>query len=206
MGSNLVTDRKQPLLTDLSSWDHSIRTNYSKIPQMPIFSNKFWKTISQNSEELGFKIIGKSQSYRRRREKTFLILYTYPTFFISEKAWVLGKYASPPVNPPNYLLVQWIAIKRSLQIRNPKQIHSISSNKVSDDVVYNTCTSLTRGVFLLEKSNGGPARGHKRLSACAPLRRPGVRWFGSRARTDAPLVKPCCGGVPYKVEEDGHGC
>ena len=51
----------------------------------------------------------------------------------------------------------------------------------------------------------GPARWRKRLSARALLRRPGVRWFGFWAGTDAPLVKPCCGGVPHKVEED-NGC
>ena len=44
------------------------------------------------------------------------------------------------------------------------------------------------------------------LSLRTLFQRPGVRWFGSRVRTYAPLVKLCCGSYPiYKVEEDGHG-
>ena len=56
------------------------------------------------------------------------------------------------------------------------------------------------------KVKQGPAWWRKWLSARAPLRQPGVRRFRSWVRTDAPLCNPCCGGVPYKVEEDGHGC
>ena len=52
----------------------------------------------------------------------------------------------------------------------------------------------------------GLAQWRKRLSERAPLWRPGVCQFRSWARTDAPLGKPCCGGIPYKVEEDGQGC
>ena len=46
----------------------------------------------------------------------------------------------------------------------------------------------------------------QQLSANIPLLWPQVQGFGSPAGTNTPLVKPCCGGIPYKVEEDGHGC
>ena len=46
----------------------------------------------------------------------------------------------------------------------------------------------------------------QQLSEHAPLRQPRVQRFGSRAHTNAPLVEPCCGGIPYNVEEDGHNC
>ena len=29
---------------------------------------------------------------------------------------------------------------------------------------------------------------------------------GSRVQTYILLIKPCCGGVPSKIEEDGHRC
>ena len=54
---------------------------------------------------------------------------------------------------------------------------------------------------------GGPSGiAVKFTRSASAARQTGVRRFGSQARTDAQLVKPCCGSVPYKVEEDGHGC
>ena len=35
---------------------------------------------------------------------------------------------------------------------------------------------------------------------------PRVRRFGSQARTYTPLIKPCCGSIPHKIEEDWHRC
>lgn len=53
---------------------------------MPIFS----KTISPNSKELGFKVIGKSHSHRRVEDRTFLISHTYSNFSSWKKteSWV----------------------------------------------------------------------------------------------------------------------
>ena len=46
----------------------------------------------------------------------------------------------------------------------------------------------------------------QRLSERTPVQWSHVHRLGSRVLTDTPLVKPCCGGIPYKVEEDGHSC
>ena len=37
----------------------------------------------------------------------------------------------------------------------------------------------------------------QRLSLRAPLQQPRVNEFRSQAQTYAPLIKPCCGGVPH---------
>ena len=66
---------------------------------------------------------------------------------------------------------------------------------------------LTKGFVALKKSLMGAGLVAWQLGSHAPLLHPGIPQFGSRGRTYALLVKPCCGRHPtYKVEEDGYGC
>ena len=44
------------------------------------------------------------------------------------------------------------------------------------------------------------------LSSCTLLCWPRVCRFGDQVWTYILLVKPCCDGIPYKVEEDWHRC
>ena len=38
------------------------------------------------------------------------------------------------------------------------------------------------------------------------LQFPRVRGFGSQAQTYTLFIKPCCDGIPHKIQEDWHRC
>ena len=101
----------------------------------------------------------------------------------------------------------WLMVLETLKVLPTKTLNALKIRTPS--VLYlSYLQCLAQSSHLLNKSRVlGASPVAQRLSLHIPLQPPRVCQFGSRVRTFAQFVKPCCGWHPtYKVEEDGHGC